>query len=96
MIRRYCSQHVPVSEYQIQIPTFVGVTDGPYLLFQEIEITDPNAAADADAFMASIGWVLASIDPPDPMPQIVVTSPNGSNWAIQVDNAGVLSAVAYP
>jgi hypothetical protein len=95
MVRRYCSQHLPLSDYQQQIESVTVVTDGGYLLFKDVTITNANDAPDADAFMASLGWVLSGVDPVNPIPDLILTSPDGSTWQLSVDNAGVFTVTAW-
>ena len=96
MIRRYCTGHPPDEWYAAQIPTFLSVAHGQGLFFVDVEISDPAAAEDCDSVMNGAGWLLASGDPVDPLPGLVVGGANGTQWRFDIDQAGTLSLVAYP
>lgn len=62
--------------------------------FVDIQLDD--AAADdiveaLDEYMDRRGWSLAAADIQDPQSEIILVSPDGTRWALRVDDAGALS-----
>lgn len=65
--------------------------------FIDIQIDDAavvDVVPTLDDYMQRRGWELADPNLADPASEIVIYSPDGTAWAVRVDNAGALSTTA--
>ena len=94
--RRYCSRGPSDRDLQRFVQQVAKVVNfGTGCVDVEIDDSIEGAVETVDEYMASVGFVFDQKAPPVET-EVLIKSPDGSTYAVAVDNAGVLSATKKP